>query len=254
MRFSIYLAIRLGNVWRRFGALGGAQSYPSRTKDHDNVDFSTGSEGLGAGITIFAALAQEYVRAKSFVPIDKPPAKMVAIMGDAEFDEGNVFEAMLEGWKHDVRNVWWIIDYNRQSLDRILDDELYNRIEGVFRSLGWNVQTLKYGRQLEQAFSRPGGAALRKWLDSCPNDVYSALVYASGASWRERLLADIGHARGLQGLLSNYDDESLAKLMTNLGRPRHAMPDRSISIGEGRPAVLFHRLYYQGLWSPIRRA
>lgn len=200
-----------------FRALGGAQSYPSRTKDHDNVDFSTGSEGLGAGITIFAALAQQYVRAKSFVPADSPAGRMVAIMGDAEFDEGNVFEAMLEGWKHDVRDVWWVIDYNRQSLDRILDDELYARIEGVFRSLGWNVQTLKYGRELEQAFSRPGGAALRRWLDSCPNDVYSALVYASGASWRKRLLADIGHARGTQSLISNYDDASLAKLMTNLG-------------------------------------
>lgn len=230
----------LGNQTRErlemFRALGGAQSYPSRTKDHDNVDFSTGSEGLGAGITIFAALVQEYVRTKSLVTVDKPPARMVAIMGDAEFDEGNVFEAMLEGWKHDVRNVWWIIDYNRQSLDRILDDELYNRIEGVFRSLGWNVQTLKYGRQLEQAFSRPGGAALRKWLDSCPNDVYSALVYASGASWRERLLADIGHARGLQGLLSNYDDESLAKLMTNLGgHDMRCLTEAFQSVEDDRP-------------------
>ena len=230
----------LGNQTRErleaFRALGGAQSYPSRTKDHDNVDFSTGSEGLGAGITIFAALAQEYVRAKSFVPIDTPAAKMVAIMGDAEFDEGNVFEAMLEGWKHDVRNVWWIIDYNRQSLDRILDDQLYNRIESVFRSLGWNVQTLKYGRQLEQAFSRPGGAALRKWLDSCPNDVYSALVYASGASWRERLRADIGHARSAQALLSNYDDESLAKLMTNLGgHDMRCLTEAFQSVQDDRP-------------------
>ena len=201
----------------RFRALGGAQSYPSRLKDHDNVDFSTGSEGLGAGITIFAALAQEYLRAKSLIHQETPPARMVAIVGDAEFDEGAVFEAMLDGWKHDVRNVWWVIDYNRQSLDRVLDDQLYDRIEGVFRSLGWNVQTLKYGRRLEQAFARPGGAALKKWLDSCPNDVYSALVYASGMAWRERLLADIGEARGVRTLLSDYDDRSLASLMTNLG-------------------------------------
>lgn len=200
-----------------FRAFGGAQSYPSRTKDFDDVDFSTGSEGLGAGITLFAALAQRYVRAKGMVPLEAPPGRMIAVMGDAEFDEGNVFEAMLEGWKHDVRDVWWVIDYNRQSLDRILEDDLCHRIEAVFRAVGWKVQILKYGRRLEEAFARPGGETLRKWLDACPNDVYSALVYARGEGWRKRLLQDIGHARGVSALLAGYDDTALARLMTDLG-------------------------------------
>src|SRR5918996_768446 len=111
----------LGNQSRdkleRFRAYGGAQSYPSRTKDADGVDFSTGSVGLGVAMTTFAALVQDYVRLKGFTPGDAPAGRMIALLGDAEFDEGNVFEAMLEGWKHDVRNVWWIVDYNRQSLD-----------------------------------------------------------------------------------------------------------------------------------------
>ena len=208
----------LGNETRErletFRGFGGTQSYPSRTKDHDNVDFSTGSEGLGTAMTVFAALAQDYVRAKGLGPIE---GRFVSVMGDAEFDEGNVFEAMLEGWRHDVRKVWWVIDYNRQSLDRILDDQLNQRIEGVFRTLDWDVHVLKYGQRLQEAFARPGGAALKKWLDACPNDVYSALVYADAAMWRQRLEADLGQAPGVRALLADYDDAALAQLMTNLG-------------------------------------
>ena len=100
-----------------FRALGGAQSYPSRTKDTDDVDFSTGSVGLGVAMTAFAALVQDYVRLKGMVPAERPVGRMIALMGDAELDEGNVFEAMLEAWKHDIGNTWWIVDYNRQSLD-----------------------------------------------------------------------------------------------------------------------------------------
>ena len=48
----------------------------------------------------------------------RPEGRMVALVGDAELDEGNIFEALLEGWKHGLRNCWWIVDYNRQSLDQ----------------------------------------------------------------------------------------------------------------------------------------
>ena len=43
---------------------------------------------------------------------------MIALVGDAELDEGNVFEALLEGWKQGLRNTWWVIDYNRQKPGR----------------------------------------------------------------------------------------------------------------------------------------
>src|SRR6201991_465446 len=114
-----------------FRAFGGAQSYPSRTKDTDDVDFSTGSVGLGVAMTSFAALVQDYLRLKDLVPADPPRGRMVAIVGDAEFDEGNVFEALLEGWKHDIRNVWWVVDYNRQSLDSVVSDRLFTRLDDV---------------------------------------------------------------------------------------------------------------------------
>src|ERR1700676_3593579 len=143
---------------QRFRAFGGAQSYPSRTKDTDDVDFSTGSVGLGVGVTLFASIVQDYVRLKGLAPPDRPAGRIVALVGDAELDEGNVFEALLEGWKHDVRNLWWVIDYNRQSLDTIVSDRLFNRIDTLFGMMGWRVVTLKYGRLLEAAFARLDGA------------------------------------------------------------------------------------------------
>lgn len=200
----------------RFRSLGGAQSYPSRTKDADDIDFSTGSVGLGVAMTVFAALVQDYVHLKKLVGDEQRMGRMIAIVGDAELDEGNVFEAMLEGWKHDVRNVWWIIDYNRQSLDSVVSDRLFARIDGVFESMGWRVITLKYGKLLEAAFAGPGGDALRKWIDDCPNSLYSALTYKGGAAWREHLLRDLGRVHGIRELLDRHDDAALHRLMTNL--------------------------------------
>jgi pyruvate dehydrogenase E1 component len=142
---------------QRFRALGGVQSYPSRTKDTDDVDFSTGSVGLGVAMTSFAALVRDYLKAKGRIGSPIAQGRMIAIAGDAEFDEGNIFEAMLEGWKHDIRNLWWIIDYNRQSLDAVISDRIFNRMDSVFRGMDWRVVTLKYGRLLEAAFTQPGG-------------------------------------------------------------------------------------------------
>jgi pyruvate dehydrogenase E1 component len=201
----------------RFRAFGGVQSYPSRTKDGaDIVDFSTGSVGLGVGITLFASLVQDYLRLHRMVPDDAPPGRMIALAGDAELDEGNIFEALLEGWKHDVRNLWWIIDYNRQSLDAVVSDRLFGRIDAMFEMFGWRVVTLKYGRLLQAAFARPDGEQLRDWIDACPNSLYSALVYKGGEGWREHLRRDLNRYPGIRAILDEHDDPSLARLMTNL--------------------------------------
>ena len=211
----------LGNQQRdqleRFRSLGGAQSYPSRTKDSDDVDFSTGSVGLGVAMTSFASLVQDYVSLKNWLPEGKKPGRMIALVGDAELDEGNVYECMLEGWKHDVRNVWWIIDYNRQSLDSVVSDRLFGQIDKLFDTMGWKVVTLKYGKLLQAAFAQPGGEALRQWIDDCPNSLYSALTFKGGAAWRQQLKADLGGTIGIRALLDSHDDASLGRLMTNLG-------------------------------------
>ncbi|MFB2550478.1 transketolase [Ensifer soli] len=200
----------------RFRGFGGAQSYPSRTKDVDDVDFSTGSVGLGVAITAFASIVQDYIAAKSWSK-DRPAGRMVALVGDAELDEGNVYECLQEGWKHDLRNTWWVIDYNRQSLDGVVREGLWQRIEGIFTAFGWDVKVVKYGALQQAAFREPGGEALRRWIDACPNPLYSALTFQGGAAWRRRLTDEIGAEPGVAALLSARSDDELSDLMSHLG-------------------------------------
>ena len=198
-------------------AFGGIQPYPSRVKDGAEVDFSTGSVGLGVALTTFGSLVQDYVRLHGMGRAEIPKGRHVAVVGDAELDEGNIYEALLEGWKHDVRDVWWVVDYNRQSLDSVVPDRLFGRIEGLFRDMGWNVVTLKYGRKLQAAFARPDGEALRRWIDDCPNSLYAALTFQGGAGWRNALLADLGRLPGVRAIIDPLTDDELAALMNNLG-------------------------------------
>ncbi len=201
---------------QRFRSLGGAQSYPSRTKDIDDVDFSTGSVGLGVAMTAFASLTQDYLAARGAV---KPDAmgRMISLLGDAELDEGNIYEALIEACKHDVRNTWWIVDYNRQSLDATTSDRMFTRYGEIFEAAGWTVETLKWSKRQRQAFARPGGAALQAWIESAPNDLYAALTYQGGAAWRERLTADLAGEKAALKLIAGVDDADLALLMTELG-------------------------------------
>jgi pyruvate dehydrogenase E1 component len=199
-----------------FRGYKGAQSYPSRTKDGEMVDFSTGSVGLGVAQTLFASLVQDYVHSHGWAK-DRATGRMIALIGDAEMDEGNIFEALLEGWKQDVENLWWIIDYNRQSLDAIAREGLISRLEALFRAFGWEVVVLKYGALLHAAFREPGGEHLREWIDAAPNSLYSSLLFQGGASWRKRLTDELGDQGPVSALLARRSDEELAKLMSDLG-------------------------------------
>jgi pyruvate dehydrogenase E1 component len=199
-----------------FRGYKGAQSYPSRTKDIDDVDFSTGSVGLGVAQTLFSSLVQDYVRLHGW-GTERPEGRMIALVGDAELDEGNVFEAVLEGWKQGLRNCWWIIDYNRQSLDAVVREGLWERYEQLFKNFGWDVVILKYGSLQQAAFKEPGGARLKEWIDNCPNSLYSALVFAGGAAWRKRLNDEIGDQGDVSRLIEKRSDAELAALMNNLG-------------------------------------
>lgn len=211
-----YIAGRLPlEKLQNFRGWKGLQSYPSRTKDVDDVDFSTGSVGLGVAITAFASLVQDYLRAKDLG--QGPEARMVALVGDAELNEGNIYECLQEGWKHGLRNCWWVIDYNRQSLDGVVHEGLSARIEAIFGAFGWDVVRLKHGALQRAAFDEPGGAALRDWIDACPNPLYSALIFQGGAAWRKRLTDDLRDQGPVSALLERRSDADLAALMENLG-------------------------------------
>jgi pyruvate dehydrogenase E1 component len=195
-----------------FRGLGGAQSYPSRTKDRIPVDFSTGSVGLGVAITLFASLVQDYLTAHGWLG-DEERGRFVALIGDAELDEGNIYEAIIEGSKHDVRNLWWIVDYNRQSLDATSTDRMFERFDEIFRSCGWRVIELRYGKRLEAALRKH--EAIKNWFDAITNAELSALHYQGGGAFRARIEADLG--RKAASFLNEHDEEGLTALFTDLG-------------------------------------
>ncbi|MDQ2860182.1 MAG: transketolase [Pseudomonadota bacterium] len=237
---------------QRFRGFGGAQSYPSRTKDGDDVDFSTGSVGLGVAMTAFASIAQDYLLAHGLLAPERA-GRMIALLGDAELDEGNVYECALEGVKHDLRNCWWIVDYNRQSLDAATAEGMAARFTDIFGAVGWDVIVLKYGRALEAAFAQAGGDALRAWIEACPNDLYAALSYQGGAAWRARVLADLGAGSTAAALIGAHDDAALAGLMTNLaGHDLGLLMDAFHGVRDERPKFFIvytikgHGLPFQG--------
>ncbi|WP_341223830.1 transketolase [Loktanella salsilacus] len=244
----------MGNLSREkmenFRGLGGVQSYPSRTKDVDDVDFSTGSVGLGVAITSFASMVQDYVQAKTW-GTDLPLGRMVALMGDAELDEGNIYECLQEGWKNDLRNTWWVIDYNRQSLDGIVQEGLFERAEKVFDAFGWDVVRIKYGQLQRAAFAEPGGQKLQDWIDNCPNQLYAALTYMGGRVWRKHLMDDLGDQGDVTALLNARSDTELAALMENLGgNCVDTMAQTFAAIDHDRP-VCFLAYTIKGWGTPI---
>lgn len=244
----------MGNQTREkmenFRGFGGVQSYPSRTKDIDDVDFSTGSVGLGVAVTTFASIVQDYIDAKPWSG-EEPLGRMVALVGDAELDEGNIYEALQEGWKNDLRNCWWIIDYNRQSLDGVVREGLFKRIEQIFDAFGWDVVRVKYGYLQRAAFEEAGGDKLRQWIDDCPNQLYSALTFMGGAVWRTRLMEALGDQGDVSALIERRSDEELAALMENLGgNCVQTMAETFAAIDHDRP-VCFLAYTIKGWGTPI---
>lgn len=234
-----------------FRGYKGAQSYPSRTKDTDDVDFSTGSVGLGVAQTLFASLVQDYVKAHGWMK-ERPEGRMIALVGDAEMDEGNIFEALLEGWKHGLRNTWWVVDYNRQSLDAVVREGLWAKFESMFRNFGWDVVIVKYGSLMRQAFAEPGGDRLKQWIDNCPNQMYAALCFQGGAAFRKHLQDDIGDQGEVSQLIDRRSDEELLALMSNLGgHDMASMLEAFESIDHDRP-VCFIAYTIKGVGLPFQ--
>jgi pyruvate dehydrogenase E1 component len=234
-----------------FRGYKGAQSYPSRTKDVDDVDFSTGSVGLGVAQTLFASLVQDYVKSHGWMK-NRREGRMIALVGDAEMDEGNIFEALAEGWKHGLRNTWWVVDYNRQSLDAVVREGLWEKFETMFRNFGWHVVIVKYGRLMRQAFAEPGGEALKRWIDNCPNALYAALCFQGGAAFRKHLRDEIGDQGEVTALIERRSDDELLALMSNLGgHDMASMLEAFEAIDHDRP-VCFIAYTIKGVGLPFQ--
>jgi pyruvate dehydrogenase E1 component len=195
-------------------AFGGLQSYPSRLKDPVPADFSTGSVGIGATAPIWSALAHRYVAGHFDVP---QGGRQVSLVGDAELDEGAVWEAIVDPVVPHLGEVLWIVDLNRQSLDRVVPDIAAGRLAAMFEAAGWHVLTVKYGRRLEEIFTRDGGEALRGRIDTMTNEEYQRLLRAPAAELRERLPGDGGARRDVARVIDGLDDHELTAAIRDLG-------------------------------------
>lgn len=193
-------------------SLGGLQAYPSRTKDPDVADFSTGSVGLGAVAPLFASMVRRYVDAH-FGP--RPSARFIALVGDAELDEGNIWEAITDPSLQGLGNVMWIVDANRQSLDRVIPGMKIKKLAEFFADAGWHVVEAKYGRKLQSAFAQPGGQALRKYIDEMSNERYQSLFALQGADLRAKFLE--GAPKSVEKFVAGVVDDDIAPLVQNLG-------------------------------------
>jgi len=231
----------LGNLPQKYltelRAFKGLQAYPSRTKDHDPVDFSTGSVGLGAVAPAFAALTHSYTLTQFGEVSSK---RFVALVGDAELDEGNIWEAVNEEALRGLSNLLWIVDLNRQSLDRIVPGIKAAQLKRLFIEGGWKVLEVKYGRQLQACFARPGGEALRRRIDEMSNEEYQSLLRFDGPTLRKRVLQV--NDEDLERVLSTISDEDLPGIFANLGG--HDLTELINVLAEadahqGSPVVIF---------------
>jgi pyruvate dehydrogenase E1 component len=224
---------------------GGLQSYPSRSKDPDPVDYSTGSVGIGATAPIWGAVARRYVAGMPGAEPGRAGAgRQYSLVGDAELDEGAVWEAILDPAVAELGELVWIIDLNRQSLDRVVPNIAAGRLEAMFAAAGWQVITLKYGQLLTGLFTRPGGDALRRRIDAMTNPEYQRLLRLDAAALRTRLPrsgeGDGGTDAALAGLVAELDDETLLAAIRNLAGHDLASLDTAFgAIDDTRPTVIF---------------
>jgi pyruvate dehydrogenase E1 component len=220
-------------------AFGGLQSYPSRTKDPDPVDFSTGSVGIGATASIWSALAQRYVSDHFDTP---GQGRHIALLGDAELDEGAIWEALVDPMVPRLGEVLWIVDLNRQSLDRVVPDIAAGRIGTMFAAAGWNTITVKYGSRLRELFAADGGELLEHRIDTMGNEEYQHLLRMPASQVRKALAGTGPEALPILRLLNDIDDESVANALRNLGG--HDLGDLIQAFAKAgqvtdRPSVIF---------------
>src|SRR3954454_17887019 len=217
-------------------AYGGLQSYPSRSKDPVPADYSTGSVGIGATAPIWGALARRYLNTQLGAG---GTGRQWSLVGDAELDEGAVWETVLDPMVDDLGEIVWIVDFNRQSLDRVVPTMGTNRLQGMFTAAGWQVLTVKYGRLLEELFARPGGAALRDRIDAMSNPEYQRMLRRTADEVRSHLPGDGPGAGDIAALIADVPDDDLVAAVRNLGgHDLDALREAYAQIDDTRPTVI----------------
>lgn len=197
------------------------QSYHAESDPDGNAYFPSGSVGIPPVVSIYTALAYRYAEDHGLeVPKD---AHFWSLMGDSEFREGSLMEAMPDASERELGNVIWIVDYNRQNLDgtripnpRGLRGTDAHRMERVAIANGWEVIQVRHGRKRLALFGKPTGDELRRVLEEGLSDFefQMLLLKRDGKVVRERL---IDLEPQVKKLLSGLDDQQVYDVFADLG-------------------------------------
>jgi pyruvate dehydrogenase E1 component len=254
------LHVLLGNLppekLREFRQFGGIQSYPSKRKDPDEVHFNTGSVGLGPVNAMFGAVVRDYVR--QHFPEEQGRAggpergRYISLIGDAEMEEGTLYEALVEAQNYHLRDCWWIVDLNRQSLDKLLSLNRVGQLSDIFHSMGWEVIVLKYSRSLLKLFEQPGGKELKEWFDDVSNAEYQTLLRIPPEAYKAQLLEQVGgRSAEARALVERFDGATLRQNIMHLAG--HDMQliceayDRAAQVQDRPVAILAYTIKGYGL-------
>lgn len=160
------------------------------------VEMPAGPLGLGLAAAQGMALG---------LRMNGSPARVYAVLGDGEQDEGAVWEAAMSAPKFRLSNLTAVVDYNKVQLDGTVDEIMpLGDLAAKWRAFGWNVIECD-GHSIE-ALSGAFDAA--EEFTEGPSVIIAHTVKGKGVSFMEGQAGWHGKA---------IDDESFAKAMAELG-------------------------------------
>ncbi len=202
------------------------QSYHSAfDSDHHNF-FPSGTVGIPPVNAGYLALAYRYAAEHGYeVPKN---AHFWALIGDSEFREGSLYEAMPDFAERELGNLTWIVDYNRQSLDghritnkKIMDGTDDHRIERTATANGWHVVQVRHGSLRKKLFKQKNGDLYQKFLENDIEDfeLQALLLVKDPKELRKAILKyqPTGKSQQLKTFLSDISDTDLYKSFRDLG-------------------------------------
>lgn len=167
--------------------------------DTPGIDAATGPLGIGLSTALGMAMA---------LRLDRSPARVYAILGDGEINEGTVWEALMSAAKYKADNLCAILDWNGVQLDGPTGEIMpMGDIPAKFKAFGWNCIQCD-GHDLEQLCTALEEA---RAFRGAPTIILARTVKGKGVSFMEGRNSWHGKA---------IDDESYQKAMAELGGAR----------------------------------
>lgn len=197
------------------------QSYHS-SYDPDRWNFlPSGSVGIPPVNALYLSAAYKMAKSQGLFEVTDP--HFWCLMGDSEFREGSLLEAMPEARERSLTNLTWILDYNRQSLDghRTHSEEMLgtkdcDRVEGIAAANGWDVIQLRHGKFRKKIFAEKHGDALQEVFEKALPDgeLQALLVNREGKKFVDAIAA---YDKGAAKVLASLSEADMIRFLLDVG-------------------------------------